>query len=204
MDEGIQRSVDGQNGVGKLRRSKQMQIDAVFAYQLVQLLGVVVFFVSISDRRRKSGMVPLIDERVTLVTKCCYPFPIGIWVWSILGIESVSFTEWLTLGLSWVGFAMTIKAKLDLGERHTWAGYHAGSGITVTAGIYRCLKHPMYVGIAIVVVSGTIMVSSRVPSWVLAMTMIVNLWIVGFLMVVAQRESSFLGRAAPASLRSNG
>jgi protein-S-isoprenylcysteine O-methyltransferase Ste14 len=161
-------------------------------YKCIQLTAVSVFCVVISDHRRKKQTVPLIHPRSALFTKCCYPTPILTLIWVVVRLEAITALDWWALWLSLAGIGITIKAKLDLGDRHSWAGYRIENATPIAHGIYRYLRHPMYAGISLVIMAGTIVIAQRLPWWLTAVIVLINLWIVGFLVIAAQREMVFL------------
>lgn len=169
---------------------------APIAYKIIQVAAIVLFCVFISDRRRKPGMKPLIDERITLFTKYCYPVPILVWTYVVVMLETVRLPEVIALLLSLAGVAVTVKAKIDLADKHAWAGYVIEGVLPVSRGIYRYLKHPMYCGIAAVIVAGSLVISSRIPLWMMAAVTLINIWILAFLAVVARRETLHLAQEA--------
>jgi uncharacterized protein YceK/protein-S-isoprenylcysteine O-methyltransferase Ste14 len=159
-------------------------------YKITQLAAIAVFATFISDHRKKPFTVPLINTKVTALTKLCYPIPILAWVYAIVTASSLSAADWLSFVVSLSGIALTVKAKSGLGESHMWAGYYRPDAARVTRGPYRFLRHPMYSGIVAVIVAGSIFMWFRLPPWLVALTMLINTWIVVFLVVIAHRETS--------------
>jgi len=162
------------------------------SYKLIQLIAGSVFCVFISDYRQKKRMVPLVHPRSALLTKCCYPILFVAWIWVVIRLEAITVLDWFALGLSLTGTVITIKAKLDLGDRHTWAGYRIENATPIAHGIYRYIRHPMYTGITMMILASTIVIALRLPWWLTICFILTNLWIIGFLIVSARRETVFL------------
>lgn len=152
-------------------------------------MAIVVFIAFISDHRKMPSSLTLINRKIILLTKLCYLAPILMWIYAIVTASLLTVTDGLAFVISLSGIAITIKAKIDLGESHLWAGYYRADAVRVNHGFYRYLKHPMYSGIIAVIAAGSLFIWLRYPPWMVGITMVINLWIVIFLVVVAHRET---------------
>ena len=106
-----------------------------------------VFVVFISDFRKKTGMVPLVNEKITKLLKFSYFVPLIICGYTLAIMDYLSYLDFLALVLTFLGTVIVAKAKLDLGICHTWAGYCKQSSELEVSGIYAYIRHPLYTGI---------------------------------------------------------
>lgn len=164
----------------------------IIVFKVTALLLIAVFVVFVSDHRRKPAALPLIHPSVILLTKVCYLVPISVWGYAFFKLQDIMTLDWIGLLIAAVGVATTVKAKIDLGKSHTWAGYYLPGAPRVTTGLYRYLRHPMYVGIIAVIVGGYVFALPRFPIWLIGPMTCVNVWIIVFLIVVARRETRLL------------
>jgi len=163
---------------------------SVWLYCFLELFVIVAFCIFISDRRRKPGMEPLVNPRATLILKLCYPAPILVWIYTLTILNRVTTVDWLALVFVSLGAFLVIKAKCDLGSKHTWTGYHLPGATRITRGLYGYIKHPMYTGIITVIVAGMMVLIPRLPFWLIMVTSLLNIYNVGFLVAAARREST--------------
>lgn len=123
----------------------------VFAFQVAQWAVLAVFGFFISDFRRKTGMVPLLDRRAIVVMKLCYPVPVLTYVYIIATLKSLNTLDFVALLLTTSGTLLLALAKTHLGASHAWTGHYRADVPIITHGVYRWIRHPLYVGIAIVI-----------------------------------------------------
>jgi len=119
----------------------------VTIFKLVQFIIIGVFVVFISDFRKKKGMVPLVNEKITKLLKFSYFCPLIICGYTLAIMHYLSYLDFLALALTFLGTVIVVKSKLDLGICHTWAGYCKQSSELEVSGIYAYIRHPLYTGI---------------------------------------------------------
>ena len=163
----------------------------LLSFKVVQLLCIVAFVVVISDHRRQLIAAPVLNKGIIRFTKACYPFPILAWMFSVLMASSLEIRDWLALIISVFATSLTFAAKRELGQAHVWAGYFRADTVRVSSGVYRVFSHPMYVGIVSVMVAGTLFMFNRLPHPVFIGVVASEVWITGFLVVTARRETRF-------------
>ncbi len=162
------------------------------AYRVFQVLILAIFAIFISDFRRKPDMIPLIDRRLTLLMKLSYPIPTAINFYVLFTLERLYPVDFLSLAFNAVGAFLVVRAKRDLGERHTWTGYGAAHTQLVRHGIYGLIRHPLYTGIYLFIMGSLTLAIAHAP-WFLALIMAVTLgYIMAFLIVAARREDRLL------------
>ena len=162
------------------------------AYKAFHLAIAAVFAVAVSDWRRKPGMVALMSCRWVTCTRIIYPVLLAVFAWVVLGMEQVRALDLATLGLTGAGTALVVKARIDLGSNHTWAGYQSASGGLVTRGIYAWMRHALYAGVYCFIGGGMISVAARAPWYVTSFVALSVAYVAGFLVVSARRESLLL------------
>ncbi len=123
----------------------------VLAFQVAQWAVLAVFGFFISDFRRKTGMVPLLDRRAIVAMKLCYPVPVLTYVYIIATLRSLNTLDFVALFLTAGGTLLLALAKTHLGASHAWTGHYRADVPIVTHGVYRWIRHPLYVGIAVVI-----------------------------------------------------
>ena len=169
-----------------------LQLSWSLSSRLSEFALFILFFVVISDFRRKPDAHPLIDKRLVVLTKICYLVSIPVWSYYMLNMRRIIASDWISLAIGALGLAITVKAKIDLGKCHTWAGYYRPGARRIRTGLYRYFRHPMYAGIFAFLAAGYVFALPRFPIWLTAAMAVMHLWIVIFLMLVARRESRWL------------
>ncbi len=158
-------------------------------YKVVQWLIFSVFIVFISDHRKKNPATPLIDRRLILLMKLCYPITCVIHGYAITTIPALRWTDLLALALGVGGTMLIVKSKYDLGRYHAWTGYFADVPEFVTHGIYAYVRHPLYAGINLFI-AGDLLILGWHASWQLTLAMAAILgYIMAFTTLSAQRET---------------
>jgi len=165
---------------------------------VLQFLVLLIFVGCISDVRNKQGMLPLVNTWLIVGVKCCYPLPISLYGYVLLTLKQPRLSDILALVLTACGTFLAVKAKVDLGRHHTWAGYYLENGALCTTGVYAWLRHPLYTGIGLFV-GGALLTIILHASWVVTLIVLVTvLAIIPFLIVVARRETNWLAHQYPA------
>lgn len=164
-------------------------------YVAIQLLALIVFTAFISDKRKKPGMTPLIDQRATRLLKASYLFPIAAYGYSLFLLRSISFLDWISMVFAIAATCLVVKGKRDLGLHHTWTGYHLAGGHRSRNGIYAVLPHPMYSGIILMISACSLVYITRLPWYLSAAALVSCAYVVVFLVVAARRESRVLNAA---------
>ena len=145
----------------------------VILFILVQFIILGVFVVFISDFRKKTGMVPLVNEKITKLLKFSYFGPLIICGYTLAIMDYLTYFDFLALSLTVLGTIVVVKSKLDLGICHTWAGYCKKSSELEVRGIYAYMPHPLYTGIHLFSVGELVMLTLHAP-WYL--TLIAIIW----------------------------
>lgn len=165
---------------------------ALSVYRIAQILILVVFAIFISDFRRKPNMVPLMDRRLTLLMKLSYPIPTIINFYVLFTMDRLYPVDFVSLALNALGAFLVVRAKRDLGARHTWTGYGSTQTQLVRNGIYGIMRHPLYAGIYLFI-AGSLTLAAAHAAWYLVVLMAVTLgYIMAFLAVAARREDRLL------------
>lgn len=177
----------------------------VLVFRLLQyaVLGILVIY--ISDFRKKKDMVPLVGERWTLLLKLAYLVPLAMYGHTLVAMRTVTVFDLLALGLTLAGTFIVIRAKRDLSNHHTWAGYCLGSASLTTTGIYAYIRHPLYAGIYLVILGSlfTIIPRLNLPSHLTlpAAALFSVSYVIWFLALSAHRETKAMLRRYGASFR---
>ena len=167
----------------------------VTIFKLVQFITMVAFVVFISDFRKKNGMVPLINEKITTLLKLTYFVPVIICVYTLTTIDYITAFDFVALTLIVLGAVIAVKAKRDLGICHTWAGYCKQSSKLEVNGIYAYIRHPLYTGVHLFSIGELIMLTVH-ATWYLALAaVIMGALMVSFLTVAASKETAYLTRS---------
>jgi protein-S-isoprenylcysteine O-methyltransferase Ste14 len=145
----------------------------VAAFKITQFAVLLVFSIFISDFRKEKGITPLVSERLTLLMKTSYFVPLIAFVYVLIKLNIVLSFDIVTLGLTFIGTAIVVRAKLDLSRHHTWTGYCLHGSKFTTKGIYAYIRHPIYTGIYVFVIGGFFTVIPH-ASWQLSTTLAVT------------------------------
>lgn len=129
-------------------------MNVISIFKLSQIILLVIFVIYISDFRRKRGMYPLINEKLTKLLKISYLFPLILYVYIVINLESIFLLDILALILTALGTLTVVKAKKDLSKKHTWVGYSLSDSTFTTKGIYSYIRHPIYTGIYLFIGGG--------------------------------------------------
>lgn len=161
-------------------------------YKVIQLLILLTFLVFISDLRKKEGMKPLLSSSLTLFAKVFYLGALGYYGYMVTTLERLLISDFIAIGLAFLGMLLVVKAKRDLGRSHTWAGYFMGSSKLIVEGIYAWIRHPVYTGIYIFILGGLSMLIPRAGGFSILGIAILSACIMAFLAIVARLETKLL------------
>lgn len=142
----------------------------------------------------KKEMFPLINDKLTLALKISCLIPIGIYGYTLATLDWLSVYDLIALALTFFGTLFAVKAKIDLGECHTWTGYCLKTTNLVVKGIYAYIRHPLYVGIYISIFGGLLTLISHAPWFLTSIALITLGYIIPFLGIAATRETKFLAQ----------
>lgn len=180
--------------ISLLAKGAQPKMTTVSAYRIIQILILVIFAAFISDLRRKPNMAPLIDPRLTLLSKLAYPIPTVINFYVLFTLDRLYPVDFFALLLNALGTFLVVQAKRDLGAQHTWAGYGSTQTQLVRHGIYGLIRHPLYTGIYLFIMGSLVLAAMHAP-WFLVVIMAVTLgYIMVFLAAAARREERLLAQ----------
>jgi protein-S-isoprenylcysteine O-methyltransferase Ste14 len=164
-------------------------MSSLLAFKLLQIVITVICIYFTADFRKKRDMAPLFDRRLLLGLKLMYPMPIVIQLYTLITLDQILVTDFVSLTLTMVGTYVIARAKIDLGRYHTWTGYYSDTAEHVTSGIYAYIRHPLYAGLYLVVAGiffTTIWHSSTAAVTVVLLTLSSTLL---FITISAQRET---------------
>ncbi|MEA3454233.1 MAG: methyltransferase [Candidatus Caldatribacteriota bacterium] len=161
-------------------------------FKIIEFIILLVFAISISDFRMKKGMVPLINKKLILVLKLSYFVPICIYVYTLVILNNLLIFDFIALILTFFGTLLVVKAKIDIGEYHSWTGYQLHPTKITTKGIYSFIRHPLYTGIYIFIFGGLSTTIPHTPLYLLTIAIITLIYIMIFLAATAVRETKFL------------
>jgi len=151
-----------------------------------------VFVVFISDFRKKTGMVPLVNEKITKLLKFSYFGPLIICGYTLAIMDYLTYFDFLALSLTVLGTIVVVKSKLDLGICHTWAGYCKKSSELEVSGIYAYIRHPLYSGIHLFSVGELVTLTLHAPWYLTLIAIIIGLFMTSFLSITASKETDYL------------
>jgi protein-S-isoprenylcysteine O-methyltransferase Ste14 len=166
----------------------------LFLLKFTTFLTLALFTFFVSDIRSKEGMTSLIKKHIIVLIKIFYIAPILVYIYLIINMENIYFSNYAGLIANLVGTILVIKAKLDLGEYHTWAGHILSSTKIIKNGIYSYIRHPLYTGIYIFIFGGIMMGINNHPFSLLTVVIILFfvLLIILFLNISAFKEDNYL------------
>ncbi len=171
---------------------------------MIQWIILLVFVVSVSDLRRKAG-IALIHPRIIRFVKVSYLVPISLYGYVLTQVGNPRPADFVGVMLTLCGTILVVKAKRDLGDQHTWAGYGHPRPRIVRTGVYRWLAHPLYTGIILFIIGALCTITAHASALVITIVFVAVTYIIGFLAVVSSRETKHLAEhqrgadAAPAS-----
>jgi protein-S-isoprenylcysteine O-methyltransferase Ste14 len=164
-------------------------VDYVFAFQFCQAVVALTFAVFISDFKRKVGMVPLISEKWTYVLKLLLLVPLFVYAYALLTLNGTLPVDLFAFGLTFLGTALVVKAKVDLARHHTWTGFCMNDPKLVAHGIYSYIRHPLYAGVYLFVSGLTLTVALHTSWYLVVPAGLALVYILSFLAVSASRET---------------
>jgi len=175
-------------------------MEGLTLFKIAQFIILLTFAVFVSDLRKKKGMVPLLNSKLTLAMKICYPILFCVYGFVIATIESLSFLDFVALAVTSIATSLVVKAKIDLRRYHTWAGYHFDTTELVAAGVYAFIRHPLYTGVYIFILGGLSnsiihalwFLSGMWP--VIPACAVALLYVMVLLPIIASRETEFLAQ----------
>ena len=161
-------------------------------FKLVQFIIMGVLVVFISDFRKKTGMVPLVSEKITKILKLSYFVPVIICAYTLATMDYITSFDFVALALTFVGAVVVVKAKLDLGICHTWAGYCKQSSKLEVRGIYSYIRHPLYMGVHMFSIGGLVTLTLHAQWYLTLVAVIMGLFMISFLTIAASKETDYL------------
>ncbi len=164
----------------------------VFLFKLVQFGVLFIFAVVISDIRKKRGMVPLINGKMTLALKFICLVPITVYGYTFFTLDWLSNFDFVAFALTFLGTLLAAKAKRDLGQSHTWTGYHFKKTKLVVKGIYAYIRHPIYVGVYVFVFGSISTLIAHAPLLLTTIFLATSVYVMLFLAASASLETKFL------------
>ncbi|MFH1328265.1 MAG: methyltransferase [Candidatus Bathyarchaeota archaeon] len=164
----------------------------VTIFQPVQFITMGIFVVFISDFRKKTGMVPLVNEKITKLLKFSYFGPLIICAYTLATMDYLSYFDFLAVALTVFGTIVVVKSKLDLGICHTWAGYCKKSSELEVSGIYAYIRHPLYTGIHLFSVGELVTLTLHAQWYLTVVAVIMGGFMVSFLTITASKETAYL------------
>lgn len=161
-------------------------------FRIVQIAVLAIFFIFVSDQRRKKGMEPLVNKRFIYTFKIAYVIPFIFYIYVLLMLRDTLFIDYLALFFTSVGAFLVIKSKKDLGKLHTFTGYHIKNTKLITRGIYAYMRHPLYTGVYLFIIGSAITLVFHASLWMLIVIGILLLYIIPFLIVMSIKETGLL------------
>ncbi len=163
-------------------------------FQIIALVCLLVFSFYISDFRNKKGMLPLVNLKLISTLKVFYLVPMFIYMYVLLNMKNIFLHNYIGLFCTLSGAFLVVKAKIDLGKYHTWAGHILASTTIITKGIYGFIRHPIYTGICLFILGGIIIAIKNNPfSLFISVAIIIFIiFIKLFLIIAAVKENNFL------------
>lgn len=175
-------------------------MEGLMLFKIAQFIILLTFVVFVSDLRKKRRMTPLINGKLTLAMKLCYPILFCIYGFVIVTLELLLFLDFVALAVTSLGTLLVVKAKIDLKKYHTWAGYHFKTTKLVTEGVYAFLRHPIYTGVYVFILGGLSTGILHAP-WFLTnigpaalIYMVALVYIMALLPIVASQETKLLAQ----------
>jgi protein-S-isoprenylcysteine O-methyltransferase Ste14 len=167
-------------------------VENTFVFQFAQATVVAVFAIFISDFKKKTGMVPLINEKWTHALKLSLLAPTLVYAYSLATPSWISQVGLASLGLTMLGTAIVVKAKSDLSRHYTWTGFCMETPKLVANGIYAYIRHPLYAGIYIFVSGITLTIIAHTTWHLFVPAVMALVYVMSFLAVSAARETKTL------------
>jgi len=165
---------------------------SLLSYKVIQLLIILIFVVFISDIRNKEGMKLLLNSKLTILIKLLYLVAVSLYGYSVVTLEQLLIYDFIAIGLTFLGMFLTVKAKRDLGDSHTWAGHFMEKPTLVAEGIYAYIRHPLYTGIYIFIFGGLATLIPHTAGFVTLSVIITSACAIAFLTIVARHETKLL------------
>ena len=134
-------------------------------------------------------MVPLVSEKWTYALKLLLLVPLFVYAYALITLNAVSPVFLFSFGLTLLGTALVVKAKVDLARNHTWTGFCMDAPELVAHGIYAYMRHPLYVGVYLFISGLTLTVTFHISWYLVVPAGLALLYILSFLAVSASRET---------------
>ena len=163
-------------------------------FKTAQIIVAIVFAVIISDFRQKKDMKPLINVKFTWILKISYLIPLSVYVYVLATLNSISSLDVLALAITAIAASVAAKGKVDLSPCHTWTGYCLDSPKLMVTGIYAYVRHPIYTGIYLFVIGGSLTVIPNAPSPISTVIGLYLVFVLSFLVLIAVKEEKYLQR----------
>lgn len=169
-------------------------MESITLFKIVQFIILLTFAAFISDLRKKKGMLSLLNGKLILSIKICYPIMICIYGFIIVTLELLLSLDFVGLAVTFLGMLLVVKAKIDLGKYHTWTGFHFKATELVTEGVYAFIRHPMYTGVYIFVLGGLSTAIFHVPWFLTVVGFITLVYMMALIPIIASRETALLAQ----------
>ena len=160
----------------------------LLAFKFTQILVLAAFGLLISDHRARPESRPVMPRPCIVAMKSCYLVPIIAYGYVLWTMDSVRPLDFAALTLTIIGTSLIWRAKIDLGESHAWTGYFRSGTRLVRSGIYSWVRHPLYLGIGVVIAGSLLTILSHGSELVAGAVIVFVSGVLVFVTIAARRE----------------
>ena len=130
-------------------------MNTLLIFQVAQALMAVILLFFIFDIKVVGKQH--INSNLPLLIGVLFPLYIIGFIMIVFSLsESINMIVKLTFFSTVIGLIMVIKARMDLKNVYAWPGHFREETTLVKSGIYKYIRHPIYVGIYIFIL-GTLL-----------------------------------------------
>lgn len=176
-------------------------MNLLLTYKIISAVVLAVFFYFGYDMKRRSNWKSMAPTHSIIIMKSTAVLLAVILYGVIYMMETLSAVDLVALGLFSLGAFLVTSAKTELVKNNafTWTGYALEKPNLVTSGVYRFVRHPLYLGVYCVEFGGALIGMTRTHIWFPEIYMWVNaalvigiIYAVLFNVLLAKKESQNL------------
>ena len=164
----------------------------IIIYKVIQVIIIILFAFFVSDLRKKNQTTELLNHNLLLFMKLIYIVPLVIFLYSVVKVSNILWSDVFGLLLTLFGLFIVIIAKFSLGNNHSWTGYGTFPDAFCAKGIYSVVRHPMYFGIFLCIGGMWFHVVGHLGWLLIAINLISSLFIIYVLASSSKKEELHL------------
>ncbi len=139
----------------------------ILAFKIFSSVLLAIFFYFGYDMKSRSDWKSVTASHSILIMKSTAVLLAVVLYGVIFMMDSLTAIDFVALGLFFMGALLVRSAKTELEKNNafTWTGYVLDKPNLVTSGVYKFVRHPLYLGVYCVEFGGACIGLTRTDLW---------------------------------------